>query len=154
MDRLAHVLKWEEKNPPQLQPAYVAHRKRVTKYQAGYQKARAKVDPEFALLMKCRGRLGCALRAQGVRKSVRTLRLLGCTTSELKRHLESLWLPGMCWENYGKWHIDHILPCASFDLLQVSEQRKCFHYTNLQPLWAVDNHRKGARVTPPPQPLA
>ena len=52
---------------------------------------------------------------------------------------------GMSWENYGKWHIDHIKPCASFNLLEEDEQKKCFHYTNLQPLWAKDNLKKGGK---------
>jgi hypothetical protein len=51
----------------------------------------------------------------------------------------------MNWENQGEWHIDHILPCASFDLTKEEEQRKCFHYTNLQPLWAKDNMIKGSK---------
>ena len=46
---------------------------------------------------------------------------------------------GMSWDNYGEWEIDHIRPCASFDLTDVGEQLKCFHYTNLQPLWMIDN---------------
>lgn len=45
----------------------------------------------------------------------------------------------MSWSNYGKWHIDHIIPCAAFDLSDEFEQRACFHYSNLQPLWAYDN---------------
>jgi hypothetical protein len=54
----------------------------------------------------------------------------------------------MSWENYGLygWHIDHILPCSSFDLLKPEEQRKCFHWSNMQPLWARDNLRKSAKI--------
>jgi hypothetical protein len=56
----------------------------------------------------------------------------------------------MNWKNYGKgegkWNIDHILPCASFDLTQESEQHRCFHYNNLQPLWEIDNLKKGAKL--------
>jgi hypothetical protein len=71
-----------------------------------------------------------------------TLKLIGCSVNFLKSHLASKFTPGMSWENYGKWHIDHIRPCASFDLSKPSEQRKCFHYTNLQPLWAEENLSK------------
>jgi len=60
-------------------------------------------------------------------------------------HLESLFLPGMSWENRHLWHIDHVLPCAAFDLTNPKEQRRCFHYTNLQPLWALDNIKKRAK---------
>ena len=74
------------------------------------------------------------------------MELTGCTLEELKEHLASKFTEGMTFENYGKWHIDHILPCASFDLLLPEEQPKCFHYTNLQPLWAIDNMKKGAKI--------
>ena len=53
---------------------------------------------------------------------------------------------GMSWSNYGKWEIDHIKPCASFDLSKPREQRKCFHYTNLQPLWKLENRSKNDRI--------
>ncbi len=55
----------------------------------------------------------------------------------------------MSWENYGKWHVDHILPCASFDLGKPEEQFKCFNYKNLQPLWATDNLKKQAKILNP-----
>ena len=68
-------------------------------------------------------------------------RLVGCSLDELRRHLEGLWQPGMTWQNYGfeGWHIDHRKPCASFDLREESQRRECFHYSNLQPLWAKQN---------------
>ena len=52
----------------------------------------------------------------------------------------------MSWDNYGKWHIDHIIPCASFDLADETQQRLCFHFTNLQPLEASENMRKGCKI--------
>ena len=60
----------------------------------------------------------------------------------LKDYLQSKFENGMTWENYGKWHIDHIRPCASFDLTDIEQQKICFNYKNLQPLWAEDNFKK------------
>jgi len=76
-------------------------------------------------------------------KSKKTIELIGCSVEFLKIHLESQFIEGMNWKNYGKWEIDHIRPCVSFDLSKKSEQLKCFNYTNLQPLWAMDNRKKG-----------
>ena len=76
-------------------------------------------------------------------KSKKTIELLGCTIEQLWKHLEKTFKPGMIRENHGLWHIDHIKPCASFDLTKPEEQAKCFHYTNLQALWAHENLSKG-----------
>jgi hypothetical protein len=78
------------------------------------------------------------------RKSASTMELVGCSIDKLKQHLESKFTEGMSWDNYGKWHVDHIKPCASFDLSDPQQQRLCFNYKNLQPLWAADNLSKGA----------
>jgi len=95
-------------------------------------------------------KLSCYLRSK-LRKLIKkehkynsALKLLGCSLKELKHHLESKFKLGMSWSNYGLygWHIDHIIPCAKFDLSKKSEQHKCFHYTNLQPLWAKENLKK------------
>ena len=83
---------------------------------------------------------------KGRSKSNSTILLLGCSPEELKIHLQSLFLPGMSWENRSEWHIDHIKPCASFDLTDPEQQRCCFHYSNLQPLWKADNQRKAAKI--------
>lgn len=78
-------------------------------------------------------------------KSARTEDLIGCTIPELRLHLESKFKEGMSWENHSitGWHVDHIVPCDSFDLTSPEEQKKCFHYSNLQPLWYDENIRKG-----------
>jgi hypothetical protein len=82
-----------------------------------------------------------------IKKSESTQILVGCTIEELWIHLEKQFKPGMTKENHGKWHVDHIKPCSSFDLTKASEQRECFHYTNLQPLWASENLSKGNRIS-------
>ena len=62
--------------------------------------------------------------------------------------MENKFQDGMNWENYGfyGWHIDHIIPCSSFDMIDPEQQKICFHYSNLQPLWAADNFRKSDKV--------
>ena len=84
---------------------------------------------------------------KGYSKSKNSMDLLGCTIEQLWIHLEKSFKPGMTRKNHGKWHLDHIRPCASFDLTKASEQRKCFHYTNLQPLWASENLAKGSKIS-------
>lgn len=75
-------------------------------------------------------------------KSDNTLSLIGCSIDKLKQYLENKFKKGMSWENYGDWHIDHIKPCAKFNLKLPEEQIKCFNYINLQPLWASENCSK------------
>ena len=83
--------------------------------------------------------------AQDGEKRKSSLMILGCTFAEFQEHIQKQFKSDMAWNNYGKWHIDHIRPCASFDLLDPEEQKKCFHYTNLQPLWAEENMKKHAK---------
>lgn len=73
--------------------------------------------------------------------------IVQCSKLLLIAHIEAQFLPGMSWSNYGRkgWEIDHIKPCASFDLTQHDQVLLCFHYTNLRPLWRADNLRKGNR---------
>ncbi len=101
---------------------------------------RYKTDINVRISRRLRSRTWDALK--GNIKSGHIFSLLGCDIEDFKKHLQARFQPGMSFENYGKWHIDHILPCASFDLSKPEEQKKCFHYTNLQPLWARDNLAK------------
>jgi len=99
-------------------------------------------NKSYRIGQNLRTRIGAALR--GTQKTSSTESLTGCGFQELIKWLESKFKPGMSWENYGKfgWHIDHIRPCSSFDLSKPEEQAACFHYTNLQPLWAYENLSK------------
>lgn len=104
-------------------------------------------NPEFHILQCLRSRLGSAIRQAKANKTCRTMALLGCPWVWLEVHLESLFKPGMTWANHGPvWHIDHIKPCAAFDLMDSEQQKACFHWTNLQPLFVRDNLKKGAKV--------
>jgi hypothetical protein len=96
----------------------------------------------FKLKGNLRVRLYQAVK--GTNKSASTMELLGCSIDKLWNHLESQFKPWMTKENYGLWHVDHIIACAKFDLTCPEQQRTCFHYTNLQPLEAIENMRKGA----------
>ncbi len=107
------------------------------KYFRNYNKNRRKIDIAFKIIGNLRSRLYKLLRFHYT--SSHTLKLIGCSIEQLKQHLETHFQVGMSWKNYGKWHIDHIKPCCQFDLSKPKEQLKCFHYTNLQPLWAKDN---------------
>ncbi len=109
-----------------------------------YLNKRYRNDSVYAIKCRLRARINQAL--QGRSKSASTAELTGCTWKELIHHIEKQFTNGMSWENRHLWHVDHILPCASFDLSKPEEQRKCFHYTNLQPLWAKENLSKGSKI--------
>jgi hypothetical protein len=106
-------------------------------------KKKRKTDLNFMMKERLSARLRNALN--GKSKSISTIDLLGCDIEKLKIYLEKKFKPGMSWKNKNLIHIDHIRPCASFDLKDINQQKICFHYTNLQPLWAYENMSKGAK---------
>lgn len=118
----------------------------MKKYNREYSKKRKKEDLNYRLLNYLRNRIRTAMLY--CNKSLPTKKLIGCSIQLFRKHLEKQFKEGMNWNNYGRkgWHIDHILPCCSFDLSKEEEQRKCFHYSNLQPLWAIENMQKGGRI--------
>ena len=121
---------------------YQKNKKRILAQHNEYHHRKQTADPMYRVTKNLRSR--CYSAMKGKFKESTTKKLIGCTTKELRQHLETQFEPGMTWDNYGVhgWHIDHILPCDSFDLLDIEQQRECFHFTNLQPLWAEDNLKK------------
>jgi len=111
-----------------------------------YNNMRRRTDINYKILCNLRRRLHSAV-TKGF-KSARTLELLGCSIEYLKEYLEKQFKKEMNWNNYGMfgWHIDHIIPCNSFDLTNPEEQKRCFNYTNLQPLWAKENWSKHTNI--------
>jgi len=136
--------KWRQENPD-----LYNERKRKS-----YHK-RASKDPLFRLQKNMRRRLSLAINGQG--KSASTMKLIGCSIDELRLHLENMFEGWMSWKNYGcytrlgerTWVVDHIIPCASFDLSKPEQQRECFNYKNLQPLCSRENNIKGDRLDYP-----
>lgn len=121
---------------------YRKNKSQILKKAKPYLRKRYQTNPNF----KLRVLLSCRIREalKGNVKSARTIALLGCSIEFLREHLEKQFAPGMTWENHSMrgWHVDHKKPCAKFDLTDPEQQKQCFHYTNLQPLWAKDNLQK------------
>lgn len=111
-------------------------------------KNKRKTDEGFRILCNLRNRVRSYLKMKGKSKKIskRTAEMIGCSREELKEHIEKKFTEGMNWSNYGKkgWHVDHIIPLASAK--NVEEMIKLNHYTNLQPLWAIDNIKKGKKI--------
>ena len=120
-----------------------ARRNDATRAKEGLvRKRRWKNDPQYRFRAILKQRIKAALTYRGVKKKLKTIELIGCDVAFLMRHLEGKFLPGMAWENRGTlWHIDHIKPVSAFDLTDVEQQKACFHFSNLQPLWWPANLR-------------
>ena len=114
---------------------------KVNKTSNTYILKRRKTDPLFKLAMNMRGRMREFIKKSGFNKNKSTFKFIGCSPDELKLYLEKKFKKGMTWKNHGSWHIDHIKPLASAK--SVDAMNKLFHYTNLQPLWAEENLKKG-----------
>lgn len=138
------------KNREKLRAATIQYQRdnkeRYNAYQSAYRRRKAEESPVYALEVLCRSRVLSALRVGGFKKGTKTAVMVGCTYAELKSHLEAKFSPGMTWENRGKkgWHIDHIVPLSSAKTEE--ELAALCHYSNMQPLWASDNYRKGAKI--------
>ena|SRR3990167_4865718 len=105
---------------------------------------RMKKEPFFRFKERLKVRIYHAFKAVGMNKSRHSKDLLGGTLEEIRKHIEMKFADEMTWENYGKWHADHIIPLIAGKT--EDEMIKLCHYTNLQPLWAIDNLRKGKKV--------
>ena len=110
-----------------------------------YQIQRYNSDPQYRMARYLRTKIRTALNKNSVDTSATYI--LGCSIEDLRKYLQELFTSGMTWQNHSRigWHIDHIRPLSSFDLTNEQEVKLACHYTNLQPLWAADNIKKGSR---------
>jgi len=105
-------------------------------------------DLEYKLSVSLRGSLRRSVLYNCKKSSA--LKLLGCSIPEFRQYIEKQIKPGMSWDKWGlsagKFHLDHVLPVASFDLMDIEQQKICFHYTNFQPLWSHENWSKCDKI--------
>lgn len=105
--------------------------------------------PKARTAAAIRSRLNRALK----NKDQSSRAYLGCTPEFFKKHIEAQFLPGMTWENFGKWHMDHIVPLSAFDLSDLRQVQIACNWTNIRPLWAKANLRKSSKITNPQMSL-
>lgn len=117
---------------------------KIRNYIKLYRENKSKTDILFNIKNRVRLRTYHAFTSIGSNKPAKTEKLLGCDWQHLKFYFESKFIDGMSWDNRHLWHIDHIVPLASASTEE--EIVKLCHYTNLQPLWAMDNIQKGAKL--------
>jgi hypothetical protein len=136
---------WRKANPVKLKEydarAYAKDPKKIIARSLEWRYNRLKKDPQFRFFETLRSACKRVVKQLSLgKKPVSTFKWVGCSPEELKARFESLFVEGMSWDNYGEWHIDHIRPVSSF---KPEEWEQINHYTNLQPLWAQDNLKKG-----------
>jgi hypothetical protein len=141
--------RWRAKNPEKVRAKCAAYRKKNADKIRERARERYQTEPAFAIKKRLRARLtACIDRGMAEQKWAATMDLVGCSIEDLMTHLAAGFADGMSWENRSEWHIDHIVPCAAFDLNDPEQQRACFHFTNLRPLWREDNMKKGCKLMP------
>ena len=125
------------------------NRERIRAVKRKYE-AKQKTIPEMKLILNMRSRISAIISRNHKNKKAKTIELLGCNGIFLRQYIQRRFKKGMSWNNYGKWHIDHIVPINYFvkkcDFNSLQIQKKCFNYKNLKPMWAVDNLQKGSRL--------
>ncbi len=123
---------------------YKKNREEIVARVADYARDRRANDSTYRWVHKLRNMLNHILHGRSSHPEA--LALLGCTGQEYRDHLESQFTDGMSWDNYGEWHVDHIIPVSAFDQSKLDERAICWHYSNTQPLWAEDNMAKGSKL--------
>jgi hypothetical protein len=121
-----------------------SNREKIRIKSNNYVKTRYKNDPIYNLISRLRSNLRICLKRNNWKKNTRTLQIAGCSGKQLKEHIEDQFKPGMSWNNSNLWEIDHIYPTS----LATSEKEvyELFHWSNLQPLWALENKQKSNKV--------
>jgi hypothetical protein len=128
------------------------HRDRLRIYKREYEST-ARKDPLVKLVTVLRSRMADAITAAMVKgRKIRergAMRFVGCAVLDLAAHLESQFLDGMTWQNYGRtgWHVDHIFPVGKADLADPAHLRAAFNWRNCRPMWGGENLKKSDRVS-------
>lgn len=137
---------WREKNKEIIKERKKKYRQNYKQRNIERRKERRETEPLYNLTNAVRCRINDYLKKLNLIKKDKSFEIIGCSLYELKEHLEKQFKDGMSWDNYGLygWHIDHIIPLCSATTEE--ELYKLCHYTNLQPLWATENIKKGGKI--------
>lgn len=141
--------KYREKISDKLKEYFKTYREYYKPIRNAKEKERLATDPMYALKKRLRNNILSYVKRSGNKKKCSTSEILGCSFDEFKEYFESKFTEDMTWELFcssGLIHIDHIIPVDFFDLSNEEEVKKCFHYTNLQPLWKMDNLMKSNKL--------
>jgi hypothetical protein len=137
---------WRDKNADYAKKKIKLWRDKNKNHIKKYKNNKYNNDPLYKLTENVRCRINIFLKKTNIIKKNKTFEIVGCSPQFLKEYLEQKFTEGMSWDNYGLygWHIDHIIPLSSVNTEE--EIYKLCHYTNLQPLWATDNLKKGSKL--------
>jgi hypothetical protein len=139
--------KFNERNPGKFaeyrRKHFVNNKEKILKRTREWDKKRRNADPVYRLRRSTSNLISCYIKRHGYKKDSVAVEILGCEWSFFKEYIENQFLSGMSWDNYGEWHIDHIIPASSAN--SEEELKKLNHYSNLRPYWAADNLQKGAK---------
>jgi len=141
--RRAYILKNKDKILKNKKRYYIENKTRISLKMSEYEKNRLANDPVFALTKRLRRRMGEALTRIESSNPKKIQDTLGCTAHDFAKHIEKQFLKGMNWENRDKWHLDHIVPISSAKTEE--EVYALSHFTNIRPMWASDNIKKGSK---------
>ena len=141
-----HYKQYCQKNKERIKQYHEQYRQKNKERIKQYKKQRRQSDPMFKLRCNLGNRTSRAFKVKGFSKNSKTREILGVEWEVVKKHIERQFTKGMSWDNYGKWHVDHIVPLASAKTEE--EVVKLCHYSNLQPLWAEDNLSKNDKIEP------
>ena len=142
--KLAQNKDWKEKNKEYYRAQQQAYAKENRDIIQARKTEMARTCPRTNLILRVRGRTAKAFSEKGYKKDSETFALLGCSKEHLIDHIERQFLKGMSWDNRAKWQIDHIIPLASANTKE--DIVKLCHYTNLRPIWTIDNLEKGSKM--------
>lgn len=138
---------WSEKNKEYQQRYRLKYKEKIAQKRRIKFHERLSNDVNFHLIWLLRSRVMIAIKKQLADKAYKTIELLGCLIQTAREHIENQFNNEMTWENHGKlWEIDHRIPISSFDLTKPENQKKAFHWTNLQPLIKQENRSKGSKL--------
>jgi hypothetical protein len=150
--RLQYFSDWQKDNRDRLNDYHQKWReKNIDKhreYKRKYEKHRKDTDPIYKLISNFRTAIYQVLKENNVDKNGHYFEVLKYTPEELINHLEKQFTDGMTWDNYGQWHVDHVMPISVHDIQEIGDDEfmRCWSLSNLQPMWGDENIRKSNKV--------